>query len=208
MHRKQFFAAIAATVAIVLSGCSSAPTTPAKVETEAKKEPAKPAEAVAAQSAFYEMYKPARGWATDLLGLSLTSGEVPGIKNEDGKAGKWTAVFVSSSKKEARTFTYVVADDGDLRKGVNVGGPLVWMGSTPDSKAFSNTEFLVNSDAAYKAAYEKAAEWLKTHPGLKVTMALGNGSRFPAPVWYIMWGTKKEGYAVYVNATTGAVITK
>ena len=164
-------------------------------------------EAVTAQRAFYEMYKPARAWATDLLALSVTSGEVPNIKNEDGKAGLWTAVFVSPSRKEARRFTYAVADGGaDIPKGINVSGPLPWSGATPASKPFSNSEFAVDSDAAYKAAFEKAEGWLKTHPNQKVTFRLGNASRFPAPVWYLMWGTTKNGYAALVNATTGAVV--
>jgi hypothetical protein len=190
---------------LALSACSEAPQPAAKVETEAKKEPAKAPEAVPAQLAFYETYKPARTWATDLLALSVASGEVPNIKNEGGKAGLWTTVFVSPSRKEARSFTYAVADNGDIRKGVNVSNALPWSGATPTSKPFSNSEFVVDSDAAYKAALEKAEGWLKTHPNEKATFRLGNASRFAAPVWYIMWGSTKNGYAALVNATTGAV---
>ena len=172
-----------------------------------KKEPAKAPEAIAAQRAFYEMYKSARTWATDLLTLSVTSGEVPNIKNEDGKAGLWTVVFVSPSRREARRFTYAVADSGeDIHKGVNVSNALGWGGATPASKPFSNSEFAVDSDAAYKAAVEKAAGWLKTHPNQKATLRLGNASRFAAPIWYVMWGTTKNGYAALVNATTGAIV--
>lgn len=208
MGRKVLFAATVVAAAIVLSACSQAPKTNAKVETEAKKEPSKPPEAIAAQTAYFEMYKPARAWAADLLTLTLKSGEVPNVKNEEGRAGLWTAVFVSPSRHEARTFTYAVADSGpDIHKGLNVSDKQTWNGATPTSKAFVNAEFLVNSDAAYKVAREKAAGWLKTHPTAKATLALGNSSRFPAPVWYIMWGTSKNGYVVYVNATTGAVVT-
>jgi len=193
--------------ALVLSACSEAPKTTPKVETEAKNEPAKAPEAVTAQRAFYEMYKPARAWATDLLALSVVSGEVPDIKNEDGKAGLWTAIFVSPSRKEARSFTYAVAASGrDIRKGFNVSNALLWSGATPMSKPFSNSEFAVDSDAAYKAAFEKAAGWLKNHPNQQATLRLGNASRFAAPVWSIMWGTTKNGYLALVNATTGAVV--
>ena len=208
MNKKVLLTATAMVAALALSACSEAPTTPAKVETEAKKEPEKAPEAVTAQRAYYEMYKPARTWATDLLALSVASGEVPNIKNEDGKAGQWTAVFVSPSRKEARSFTYAVAADGDIRKGVNIGNVLPWGGATTTSKPFSNSEFAVDSDAAYKAALEKAAGWLKTHPNQKATLRLGNASRFAAPIWYIMWGTTKSGYAALVNATTGAVVNK
>jgi len=191
----------------MLPSCSTAPP-PAKVETEAKKEPPKPPEAIAARSAYFEAYKLARSWAPDVLGLTLTAGEVPNIKNADGKAGLWTAVFVSPSRREARTFNYAVTDSGDYRKGVNVSGPLVWGGATPTAKAFSNTEFLIDSDTAYKTAAEKAADWLKAHPNTKYTMALGNSARFPAPVWYIMWGTKANGYFLFVNAVTGSIVTR
>src|ERR1035437_6584932 len=205
MHKKVLLTATRIVASLVLSACSEAPKTTATVETEVKKEPAKAPEAVTAHRAFYEMYKPARTWATDLLALSVISGEVPNIKNEGGKAGLWTAVFVSPSRKEARSFTYAVADNGDIRKGVNISNALPWGGATTMSKPFSNSEFVVDSDAAYKAALEKAEGWLKTHPNEKATFRLGNASRFAAPVWYIMWGSTKNGYAALVNATTGAI---
>src|SRR5450759_3622063 len=110
MINKVLLTATVMAATLVLSACSGGSKTVAKVETETKKEPAKAPEAITAQRAFYETYKPARAWATDLLALSVTSGEVPNIKNEDGKAGMWTAIFVSPSRKEARRFTYAVVD--------------------------------------------------------------------------------------------------
>jgi hypothetical protein len=209
MNKKVLFTATIAIAAVLMPACSEAPKTAVLAATEAKKEPVTAPEAITAQRAFYEMYKPARTWATDLLALSVTCGEVPNIKNEDGKAGLWTAVFVSPSRKEARTFTYAVVDSGaDIRKGVNIGNVLPWSGATPTSKPFSNSEFVVDSDAAYKVAAEKAEGWLKKHPNQRATFRLGNASRFAAPVWYIMWGTTKNGYAALVNATTGTIINK
>ena len=190
-----------------LSACSQVPKAETKKEGEAKKEPVQAPQAVTAQLAFYAAYKPARAWATDLLALSVVSGEVPGIKNDCGKAGLWTVTFVSPSRKEARIFTYAVANSGaDIRKGINISDALPWGGATKESNPFANSEFAVDSDAACKAAEEKAADWLKKHPDQKVTLRLGNASRFAAPVWYIMWGTTKNGYAALVNAVTGAVL--
>src|SRR5260370_13904950 len=182
MNKKVLCTATALVAALLFSACSEAPKVAAKVETEAKKEPAKAPEAMTAQLAFYEMYKPARAWATDLLALSVASGEAPNIKNEDGKAGMWTAVFVSPSRTEARSFTYAVVDSGaDIRKGVNISNALTWSGATATSKPFSNSEFTVDSDAAYKAAVEKAADWLRKNPNHKATMRLGNAARVPGP---------------------------
>ena len=66
----------------------------------------------------------------------------------------------------------------------------------------------MNSDVAYEAASQKAAALLKKHPDKNVTFYLGKASRFPAPVWYVLWGNNKSGYAVYVNATTGGIAGK
>lgn len=207
MNKKVLLTATAMVATLLLSACSDDPKPAAKVEIEAKKEPAKAPEAITAQRAFYELYKPARTWATDLLALSVASGDVPNIKNEDGKAGMWTAIFVSPGRRESRSFTYAVADSGpDIRKGVNIGNALPWGGGSATSKPFSNSEFGVDSDAAYKAAFAKAESWLKTHPDEKATLRLGNASRFAAPIWYIMWGSTKNGYAALVNATTGQVV--
>lgn len=203
MDKKVLLTVTVMVATLGLSACSE----DTKVVAEAKKEPVKAPEAVTAQRAFYEAYKPARAWATDLLALSVTSGEAPGIKNEDGKAGLWTITFVSASRKEARTFTYAAVDSGqDIHQGISISNALPWGGATPTSKPFSNSEFAVDSDAAYKVAREKAAAWLKTHPNQTATLRLGNASRFAAPVWYIMWGTNKNGYAALVNATTGAIL--
>jgi hypothetical protein len=191
---------------VALAACSSGPSSTAPPPTTAETKPAAPPEAVAAKNAFYAMYKPARTWATDLLPLSLASGEVPGVKNEGGKAGKWTAVFVSPSKREARTFTYLVADSGSELKGVDMGGPQPWS-PTPDRKPFQTTEFQADSDAAYQEAAKKAADWLAKNPGKKCTMTLANASKSTAPLWYVLWGDMKTGYLAHVNATTGTLAT-
>ena len=185
--------------------CSEAPK-PIETKTEAKQEAPTPPEPVSGKTAFYEMYKPARTWASDLLPLSLANSEVPGMKNEGGKAAMWTAVFVSPSRHEARTLSYSVVDQGTtIHKGVTVGGAEPWSGPTSKSAPFQTTEFVVDSDVAYEKASQKAGSWLKTHPGRNLTLYLGKASRFPAPVWYLLWGNNKSGYSVYVNATTGAI---
>jgi hypothetical protein len=207
MDRKKLFTAITVAAVLAMPACSSGPQPAGKAAADAKKEQAKPAEAVPARVVYFEMYKNARGWATDLLALTVKSGEVPNIQNGEGKAGLWTAVFVSPSRKEARTFSYAVAEKGlEIRKGINVSDKQTWNGATTASRAFTNGEFSIDSDAAYKAAAVKAAGWLKTHPKAKVELTLGSSARFPGPVWYIMWGTTKDGFVAYVDATTGAVL--
>ena len=207
MDKQVFLLATVGVAALWLPACTQAPSTKGDVDS-VPKEAAKPAEAVTAQRAYYEMYKPARSWAPDLLALSMASGEMPGMKNEAGKAWRWTATFVSPGRKEARKFTYAVVDspEEDIHKGVSISDALPGGGATPKSKPFSNSEFVADSDAVHKVAAQNADAWLKKHPNQTATFQLGNASRFSAPVWYVMWGTKKNGYAALVNATTGTII--
>ena len=210
MDKQLLKTVVALAAALVLAACSEAPkpaAPSAKTEAEPEKKAPEPTGPIAARTAFFEMYKPARAWAADLLPLSLTSGEVAGIVNAGGKAGLWTAVFVSPSRREARTFTYAVADQGGtIHKGVSAEVAQPWTGATAKSRPFQVTGFAVNSDDAYKAALAKASAWVRAHPGRKVSMTLVNDPRFPAPAWYVLWGNRGSGYLAFVNAVTGTAM--
>lgn len=210
---KNFLTAAVAIALLGLTACSSEPakTTETKSATDdtAKKAPAGPPEPVLAKEAFYEMYTPAHSWAPDLLPLTLASGEVAGVKNADGKAGVWTAVFVSQSLRQSRTYTYSVADQlPTYSKGVKAEDPIPWTGPSAAAVPFQTSDFMIDSDAAYKTAVDKAGTWVKDHPDKTLTMALGYATRFPSPVWYYLWGTSKDGFAAYISATSGSVITR
>ena len=190
---------------LALAGCSTAP--PAVNKAEVIQKPETPAGPVTAKTAFYEMYKPARAWAPDFMLLSLVSNEVPGMQCEAGKFGMWTAVFVSPSRNEARTFTYSAVDSGtSIHKGVEAASAQSWSGPTAASRPFQTMDFLTDSDAAYQTAMERAGSWVKAHPGKQVAFTLANASRYPTPVWYIVWGDKAAGYSVLVSATTGTMV--
>jgi hypothetical protein len=154
------------------------------------------------------MYKPARQWAKDVMPLMLSSGEAPGIRNEGGKAGMWTAVFVSPGRREARTFFYAVVEcSGEIGKGVTIGRVQPWGGATAKSNPFLLGEFSVDSDAAWATAAKQAGTWLKKNPTKKLAMYLLSESRFAGPTWYFMWGDRKSGYLAFVSAMTGQSIS-
>jgi hypothetical protein len=208
MQRK-LSAALAAISFIALSACAPSPKTAATAETEAKTAPAAPPEPVPAKTAFWPMYTSARTWTTDFVILKVESKDVPGFKNENGKAAMWEATFASPSRQEYRTYTYAVAAvPPDIYKGVVVGGPEPWNGTyTRSAMPIQISEFSVDSDAAYQAAAADAAAWLKKNPDKKLSeLELSNSARFQVPTWYMMWGDKKLGYAAFVNATTGKVV--
>jgi hypothetical protein len=203
MKKHLFGVAIVVPALLALAACSS--EAPPVEKAEAKKEPEKVAGPMTGKEAFYEMYKPAREWATDIQALSLKSEAVPDQPVADGKAAAWTAVFVSPSKMEMRTITWALAPFGEYRKGINAGQPVRWGGATTKSKPFSMTEVTLDSDAAQKAAAEdpKGSVWLKSNAGKPLSFYLGAEQRFPAPVWVVAWGNSKEGYSKYLNAATG-----
>jgi len=163
---------------------------------------------VSAKTAFWQMYKQAYTWAHDVVPLKLESKELSGVKNEAGKAGMWSATFGSSTKHQAVVITYAVAAHApDIYKGNNVGSPVPWGGPTREVMPFQTSDFVIDSDAAYKTAQADADAWLKKHPDKQATFLLGhNPTRFSAPVWYIVWGDNKSGYAAFVNATSGSLM--
>jgi hypothetical protein len=154
------------------------------------------------------MFKPAHAWAADLLPLTIEAKTVSGIKNEGGKAAMWEATFGSPSLRQYSKFTYSIAAKApDIRKGVTAAGAVPWAGPRPDALAFVSSDFAIDSDEAYKIASAKAAAWLEKHPGKDLTtMSMGAASRFPGPVWYFLWGDKKDGFFQLVSASTGKAL--
>jgi len=207
--RKNRLQALLAFAVLVTTACGQAPKAPAtKANTveAATKPSAGPLQPVSGQTAFWEMYKSAFAWARDVQPLILTSKDLAGFKNEGGNAALWSATFASASKAEARTFTYSIAETPELAKGVNVGGPIRWGGPTREVMPFQTYEFNSDSTAAFQAASVAAKDWLAKNPRKPVSFTLGSNYHFSSPVWYVCWGSKKSGYAAFVNATNGHVI--
>jgi hypothetical protein len=204
---KQCVVSAVAAAALLLVGCSQTNKTSVQAESKAPA-PIGPPEPVTAKTAFWLMYTPARHWSSDIEILRLTPKEVPGFKNEAGKAAMWEAMFGSPSLHQYRIYSYSIATVApEIFKGVSAGLRVPWGGVTRDAMPIELTSFNVDSDAAYQAATTDGAAWLKKNPdkGLSA-FALGSTFRFQAPVWYLMWGDKKSGYVAFVNATDGKLL--
>jgi hypothetical protein len=85
---------------LLLAACSDAPTESAK-----KKEPPKPPEPVTGRYAFHQMFAAARLWAPDIQALTLVSIPLQEVKAGEGKYPAWQCVFVSPSKRRAKTYS-------------------------------------------------------------------------------------------------------
>jgi hypothetical protein len=160
---------------------------------------------VTAKTAFWPMYKSAQAWSSDAEPIKVSPKEVPGFTNDGGKAAMWEATFGSPSKHQARIYSYAIATVlPDIHKGVSLGISLPWAGQTRDVMPIDTTTFNIDSDAAYKTAAVQAAAWLAKNPGKPPTsLDLGSTFALHAPVWYIAWGDKTNGYVAMVNATSG-----
>ena len=190
-----------------LTACSDAPKalTKADAEPDAKKEPPGPPKPISAKTAYWAMYTPARTWASDLMPIGMKSMEVDGTPSEAGLFPMWSVAFVSLSKHQVRTYYYsVVTKPPSVFKGVKADSPLPWGGPAAEAMPFQSSDFKIDSEAAFTTAAQKADAWLKKHPGKTPFMSLGHATRYPAPVWYMIWGDKKDGYVAYINATTGS----
>ena len=196
---------------LLLAGCTQSATPSASDQSAAAAKPAAPAappEPVAAKTAYWPMYTAARSWATDLVALDVSEREVPGFKNADGKAAMWQATFGSPSLRQYRVYSYSIATvQPDIYKGVTAGLQQPWAGATRNQMPIDTSVFNVDSDAAYQAAAASAADWLKTNPTKTLSsIDLGQTFKIPGPAWYLVWGSNKSGYAVFVDATSGKVL--
>jgi hypothetical protein len=206
MNTTQLGSALVVAV-LALTGCSG-PTAPVAESDTQKAAATAPPEPVSAKTAFWQMYKPAYAWATDVMPLTVVAKTVKGIKNEDGKAGMWEATFASPSHKQFTKFTYsVIASPPDVRKGVSATEVVPWAGPSPTVLPFASSDWAIDSDAAFKTAMAKAEEWVKKNPDASLTEELGAANRFPGPVWYFLWGdVKKGGFVQFVSASTGKAL--
>jgi hypothetical protein len=206
---KQCAVSAMAVAVLLLVGCSQSTNPSANNESKAAKE-AGPPELVTAKTAFWPMYTSARRWTPDLVIMRMTPKEVPGFKNEAGKAAMWQAVFASPSLHQYRVYSYAItAALPDIHKGVVAGLRLPWNGTTRDAMPIELSSFNVDSDAAYQTAASDASTWLKKNPDKALSsFELGDTYRFQAPVWYLVWGDKKSGYVAFVDANTGKALNK
>jgi hypothetical protein len=183
---------------VLLTSCGDAP------KPETKKEPEAPPEPVTGRYAFHQMFASARTWAPDIQALNLVSLRVQGVKEEPGKAGAWTATFLSPSRGRAKTFSYSVVDaGGNLHKGV-FGTPEDTYTPRGQAKPFHIQALKVDTDAAYETAAKKGQDYIKKNPDKPILFLLEH-TRFPNPAWRVIWGesVSTSNFSIYVDATTG-----
>jgi hypothetical protein len=138
---------------LLLAGCLEKTKAPVTDESKTARPPAGPPEPVTAKTAFWPMYTSARHWNTDIVILRLTPKEVPGFKNEAGKAAMWEAMFASPSLHQYRVYSYAITSSPpDIFKGVSAGIREPWGGVTRDAMPVELTSFNIDSDVPSRSS--------------------------------------------------------
>ena len=200
-----------ALAALFLAGCSDSPTPTVKVADAPviKKAAAFPTGPVSGKTALYALDKEARNWAKDRKLITLSSSEVNGMPSEAGRYPMWTAVFVSETKGQSQSMIFSVVDQPPMiNKGVTVKGENSWGGQRQDALSFEISDVPVDSDAAYATALNRAVGWSSRNPDKKPAFVLGYSGNLPAPSWYILWGTRNNGYAAFIDGKKGTLIER
>jgi hypothetical protein len=63
----------------------------------------------------------------------------------------------------------------------------------------------VATEAAYKTALSKGADYDKKNPGKAITFLLESTKKFPDPTWRVIWGESvgTSNFSIIVDASTG-----
>jgi len=98
-----------------------------------------------------------------------------------------------------------VESQGNLHKGVFAGMEEGWTGPSGDTAPFPIIAMKIETDAAYQTALKQAADYEKKNPGKPITWLLEKESKYPDPVWRVIWGESvgTSNFSVLVDASTG-----
>ena len=188
---------------LLMTACSSQPSTPAQVE---KPQP-KPPEFVTGRVAFQKLYIAARGWARDAQPYRLESMITDDSKGKEGKAGVWRASFASPMQRGVKAYTW--SGEATSDRGINPG--------TEDTYSPTNTSTQIFDIAFLKVDSDKALEVSLKHGGDKLvakdpdTPILYMLEWTPATnelIWHVIYGVSRDDYKlrVAVNASSGDFI--
>ncbi len=194
--------ALALAAAVWLAGCSTAPP-PAT----AKKTP-EPPKPLTGLSAVFRMYQLARTWAPDAMPLTAQSYNLSSVKREGGKAGAWTATFVSESRGKSRAYSWSAVEGDGFKEGVFAQQENSWTGPTGQARPFRMEALKKDTEAAWEVAAGKSEAFLRNNPDEPVFFLVEYTSRFPNPTWRVIWGesVSRSGYSIFVDTVTGSYL--
>jgi hypothetical protein len=188
---------------VMMTGCTSQPSTPAQVE---KPQP-KPAEFVTGRAAFQKLYIAAHGWARDAQPFRIESMITDDSKGKEGKSAVWRASFASPQQRGVKAYTWSGEVSSD--RGINPGTEDTYSPSNTSTQIFDVAFLKVDSDKALEVAQKHGGDKLlaKT-PDTPVLYVLDWSAATSELIWHVIYGVSRDDYKlrVAVNASSGDFI--
>ena len=188
---------------LMMTGCTSGPSTPAPVE---KPQP-KPAEFVTGRSAFQKLYIAARGWARDAQPYRIESMITDNSKGKDGKSAVWRASFASPLQHGVKAYTWSGEVSSD--RGINPGTEDTYSPTNTSTQIFDVAFLKVDSDKALETAQRHGGDKLVAKdPDTPILYVLDWSSATNELIWHVIYGVSRDDYKlrVAVNASSGDFI--
>ena len=188
---------------LMMTGCTSGPSTPAPVE---KPQP-KLAEFVTGRSAFQKLYIAARGWARDAQPYRIESMITDDSKGKDGKSAVWRASFASPLQHGVKAYTWSGEVSSD--RGINPGTEDTYSPTNTSTQIFDVAFLKVDSDKALETAQRHGGDKLVAKdPDTPILYVLDWSSATNELIWHVIYGVSRDDYKlrVAVNASSGDFI--
>jgi hypothetical protein len=188
---------------LMMTGCTSGPSTPAPVE---KPQP-KLAEFVTGRSAFQKLYIAARGWARDAQPYRIESMITDDSKGKDGKSAVWRASFASPLQHGVKAYTWSGEVSSD--RGINPGTEDTYSPTNTSTQIFDVAFLKVDSDKALETAQKHGGDKLVAKdPDTPILYVLDWSSATNELIWHVIYGVSRDDYKlrVAVNASSGDFI--
>jgi hypothetical protein len=188
---------------LMMTGCTSGPSTPAPVE---KPQP-KPAEFVTGRSAFQKLYIAARGWARDAQPYRIESMITDDSKGKEGKSAVWRASFASPLQHGVKAYTWSGEVSSD--RGINPGTEDSYSPTNSSTQIFDVAFLKVDSDKALETAQKHGGDKLVAKdPDTPILYVLDWSSATRELIWHVIYGVSRDDYKlrVAVNASSGDFI--
>jgi hypothetical protein len=188
---------------LMMTGCTSGPSTPAPVE---KPQP-KLAEFVTGRSAFQKLYIAARGWARDAQPYRIESMITDNSKGKDGKSAVWRASFASPLQHGVKAYTWSGEVSSD--RGINPGTEDTYSPTNTSTQIFDVAFLKVDSDKALETAQKHGGDKLVAKdPDTPILYVLDWSSATNELIWHVIYGVSRDDYKlrVAVNASSGDFI--
>jgi len=191
---------------VMLVGCSSEPTKPAKTEASKPKGP----EQVTGRTAFQKLYVAAHGWARDAQPYRLESQLTADSRGKDGKSAVWRASFASAAQHGVKPYIWSGSNAPDApSRGISPGSEDTYNPNNSSTQVFDIAFLKIDSDKALEVAQKHGGEKvLEKNPDTPLLYVLDWSRATKELVWHVMYGTSRDdaNLRVAVNASSGEYI--